>query len=122
MIFNAIVREMTPPPSGETWVINDSKRFTFLNNVAPNGQYAFTNSGTSYVDFSFGNYTGLPGYAGTHFALLYRKEAAPSENYDLAWVEDYGWEDQKYRTVTFDESITEEKFLYFLNNNAVKQS
>lgn len=97
------------PSSGETWVLNES--------------LSDTTDGMGFsVDISFTSYSRT--YT-TIKLLLRASRDGVIVHYDSTEVYnsiiDDGWYDQDYRTITFDEPVTDSTLLAWLQANGVKQ-
>lgn len=93
--------------SGETWVLNE----TLTGNNYLSSNVSFTNNNTQYDIFTFAG-NEKPKY------LEYGKVDAATSI--IAYTDD-GWENQAYRTITFDNPVTNTTLLTWLQANGTKQ-
>lgn len=102
------------PSSGETWVLNETLSEDDLE--GSNGDYYFAVSFTC----NGSNYTGLRRFYNpkSFYDYLYYHIGTGSE-YLVAYSE--SWQNTAYRTITFDESVTDSTLLTWLQANGVKQ-
>lgn len=91
----------------ETWVLNE----TLTGNNYLSSNVSFTNNNTQYDIFTFAG-NEKPKY------LDYGKTDATTSI--VAYGED-GWENQAYRTIIFDQPVTDTTLLTWLQSNGTKQ-
>jgi hypothetical protein len=94
----------TKPVTGETWLLNSSLNFgakSWSHNIN------FTSNGKSYSKFSYNFSSPMAAY------LVY----GTTNVYDTNTL----WTNEAYRTITFEEAVTDSELLAWLEANGVKR-
>ena len=108
----------------KTWLINASlsdSSLSNLDNIPPSGYVGppFTSNGVSFLGMSITLHIGI--YEERHLSINYYvlTEEGGSQPYEV-YINPYGWNNEAYRTVTFEEEPTGD-LLTWLEENAVLQ-
>lgn len=100
------------PSTGETWVLNE----TLTNQSYGTKDVTFNSNGATYSKFARYYKTDMLGEVEQDYVAFYTSDTAYITVYDNGT-----WTDQAYRTITFDEPVTDSTLLAWLQANGVKQ-
>lgn len=102
-INNKLISNAAAASGGETWVLNQS-----LNLGGKSWSYNinFTSNGNSYSKFSYNFVNPLTAYLVYGTTNVYNPNTL--------------WSNEAYRTITFDQPVTNSELLSWLQNNGIK--
>jgi hypothetical protein len=102
--------------SGETWVLNETLSDLTIDYTTADKSYPYISNGTRFIYINRSYSTAFGGID----LLTYWRDVSSTNTID---VYDSGtWNNEAYRTITFEEAVTDSELLAWLEANGVKQA
>lgn len=101
--------------TGETWVLNETLSDLTINYTTADKSYPYISNGTRFMYINRSYSTAFGGID----LLTYWRDGSSTNTID---VYDSGtWNNEAYRTITFEEAVTDSELLAWLEANGVKR-
>lgn len=124
--FKAIANEFAINPddtinfykasSGETWVLNETLSDLTIDYTTADKSYPYVSNGTRFIYINRSYSTAFGGID----LLTYWRDGSSTNTIDA--YDSGSWTNEAYRTITFEEAVTDSELLSWLEANGVKQA
>lgn len=102
--------------SGETWLLNETLSDLTINYTTADKSYPYISNGTRFIYINRSYSTSF----GSIDLLTYWKDGSSTNTIDV--YDSGSWTNEAYRTITFEEPVTDSELLAWLEANGVKQA
>lgn len=106
----------TKPVTGETWLLNETLSDLTIDYTTADKSYPYISNGTRFM---YINRTYSTAFGGVDL-LTYWRDSNSTNTIDV--YDSGSWTNEAYRTITFEEAVTDSELLAWLEANGVKQA
>lgn len=102
--------------SGETWLLNETLTDLTINYTTADKSYPYISNGNRFIYINRSYSTSFGGID----LLTYWRDGSSTNTIDV--YDSGSWTNEAYRTITFEEAVTDSELLAWLEANGVKQA
>lgn len=102
--------------SGETWLLNETLSDLTIDYTTADKSYPYISNGTRFIYINRSYSTAFGGID----LLTYWRDGSSTNTIDV--YDSGSWTNEAYRTITFEEAVTDSELLSWLEANGVKQA
>lgn len=102
--------------SGETWLLNETLSDLTIDYTTADKSYPYISNGTRFIYINRSYSTAFGGID----LLTYWRDGSSTNTIDV--YDSGSWTNEAYRTITFEEAVTDSELLAWLEANGVKQA